>query len=321
MISVDHVSKYYGSHAAVRDLQFRIDEGECIGFLGLNGAGKSTTLRLLSCLIMPTSGRITIRGHDAGVNPHEIRHFVGFLPDSPPLYEEMTVASYLRFAGRLRAMADSDVGRRLPDVIDICGLDEVSDTPIAELSHGFRQRVGIGQAIIHEPALLILDEPTQGLDPVQIVEMRSMIRRLAGQHTILLSTHMLAEIEATCDRILMLHEGRITAEGTEAELATRYGGAGGTLEVEVRGAAEQVVALLTDATDGAPVKILSDSGGIIRAHVDSEADVREALARAVIEAGLGLIELRRVTSGLESIFVRMSRNEDIAATPPQEVHE
>ena len=317
MISVEHVTKYYGNHAAVRDLQFRIGAGECVGFLGLNGAGKSTTLRLLSCLIMPTAGRITIRGHDAAANPHEIRRFVGFLPDSPPLYDEMTVQAFLHFAGRLRGMSEADVHRRLPEVIDLCGLDDVSDAPIAEISHGFRQRVGIGQAIIHEPALLILDEPTQGLDPVQIVEMRSMIRRLAGQHTILLSTHILAEIEATCDRILMLHEGRIAAEGTESALALRYGSAGGTLEIEVRGAVEETVTAIASATGDSAIEVLSEHAGRVRVRVDCEVDSREAIARAVVAAGLGLVELRRVTSGLESVFVRMSRQDDLAPAPTE----
>ncbi|MFW6023533.1 MAG: ABC transporter ATP-binding protein, partial [Myxococcota bacterium] len=234
MIVVDHVTKYYGANPAVRDLDFRIEEGECVGFLGLNGAGKTTTLNLLSCLLLPTSGKVTIRGLDAEEEPHEIRKFIGYLPDAPPVYGEMRVTEFVRFAGRLRRMTSAAVKERLPEVIDICGLREVADQAIGTLSHGYRQRVGIAQAIVHKPALLILDEPIQGLDPVQIVEMREMIRSLRGEHTILLSTHILSEIEQTCDRILMLHEGRITAQGTEEELASQFGGGVG-IELEVRG--------------------------------------------------------------------------------------
>ncbi|MDX1579973.1 MAG: ABC transporter ATP-binding protein, partial [Gemmatimonadota bacterium] len=243
MIVVDRVSKYYGSSAAVSDLDFTIEEGECVGFLGLNGAGKSTTLRMLSCLLLPTSGRISIRGFDVEDEPHEIRKLIGYLPDNPPLYPEMRVIEFLRFAGRLRRMSKAEVEKRLPEVIEVTGLEEVADQPISTLSHGYRQRVGIAQAIVHRPALLILDEPIQGLDPVQIVEMRELIRSLRGEHTILLSSHILSEIERTCDRILMLHKGRIVAKGTEEELVGRTQGAAAYrdaagqswLQLEVRG--------------------------------------------------------------------------------------
>ncbi|RZO55063.1 MAG: ABC transporter ATP-binding protein, partial [Sandaracinaceae bacterium] len=176
MIVVDRVSKFYGRNAAVRDLDFRIEEGECVGFLGLNGAGKSTTLRLLSCLLLPTSGRVTIRGFDVEEQPHEIRKLIGYLPDEPPLYPEMRVEEFLRFAGKLRRMSAEQLQLRLPKVMAQTGLEAVRDQTIGTLSHGYQQRVGIAQAIVHEPALLILDEPIQGLDPVQIVEMRALIR-------------------------------------------------------------------------------------------------------------------------------------------------
>ncbi|HJL14410.1 MAG TPA: ABC transporter ATP-binding protein [Sandaracinaceae bacterium LLY-WYZ-13_1] len=313
MIVVDRVSKYYGSTAAVRALDFRIDEGECVGFLGLNGAGKSTTLRLLSCLSMPTSGRITVRGLDAQIEPHAIRRLVGYLPDAPPVYPEMRVEPFLRFAGRLRGLGRAEVARRLPEVVEAAGLEAVVDQPIGTLSHGYRQRVGIAQAIVHRPALLILDEPIQGLDPVQIVEMRERIRALRGAHTILLSSHILSEIARTCDRLLMMHRGRIVAEGTEEELSARLGepGAGGAMvvELEVRGEAEATRRALAHE-DAEAIEVWPGGPGWVRARVRCRGDRREALAAAVVRAGLGLRALRRGSSALEDAFVRLGREAD-----------
>ncbi len=305
MIEVEHVTKYYGATPAVRDLHFTIEEGECVGFLGLNGAGKSTTLRLLSCLLLPTAGSIRIRGIDAEREPHRIRRFVGFLPDTPPLYDDMTVEGFVAYAGRLREMDRTALRRRLPEVLQTCGLTEVASEPVAVLSHGYRQRVGIAQAVVHEPDLLILDEPVQGLDPVQIVEMREMIRSLRGKHTILLSTHLLAEVEQTCDRILMLEGGRIAAQGTEEELLARFGG-GLRLELEVR--AEEAESLrerieAVDAVERARVRPLGE--GLFEVEVSAREDVRERIARGLVEAGFGLREMRRLSSGLEEVFVRL----------------
>jgi gliding motility-associated transport system ATP-binding protein len=315
MIVVDRVSKYYGDNAAVRDLEFKIDEGECVGFLGLNGAGKSTTLRLLSCLLLPTSGRITIRGFDAEEKPHEIRKLIGYLPDDPPLYPEMRVDSFLRFAGKLRRMPRSEIERRLPQVIETTALEGKVDQPIGTLSHGYKQRVGIAQAIIHNPALLILDEPIQGLDPVQILEMRQLIRALRGQHTVLLSSHILSEVERTCDRLLMLHNGRIVAQGTEEELATGLTEsttvAMQIIELEVRGAEEDLRAAL--AIDGVEVTEVDSIGGeVLRVRARSAGDKREELAARVVEAKIGLLALRRTSTPLEDIFVRLSQNEEEA---------
>jgi ABC-2 type transport system ATP-binding protein len=318
VIVVDGVSKFYGANPAVRDLHFEIGEGECVGFLGLNGAGKSTTLRMLSCLLLPTAGRITIGGHDVEGAPHEIRKLIGYMPDTPPLYPEMTVEAFLRFAGQLRHMDAAALEERLPEVVDIAGLQEVREQPIATLSHGYKQRVGIAQAIVHRPALLILDEPINGLDPVQIVAMRELIRGLRGEHTILLSTHILSEIEQTCDRILMLHRGRIEAQGTEEELATRFG-SGGRVVLEVRGtreAVEKALAPVLEAHDGpyrdqgaGPVgAIYADAApGVVRVELHPREDIREALAASVVGAGLGLLTLETKASGLERMFLSLSR--------------
>jgi ABC-2 type transport system ATP-binding protein len=314
MIVVENVSKYYGAHCAVTDLSFQIREGECIGFLGLNGAGKSTTLRLLSCLILPTSGRVTVRGLDVVESPHLIRKFIGYLPDSPPLYGEMTVREYLQFAGRLRGLEGSELEARYKRVVDQCALQEVTQSAIGTLSHGYRQRVGIAQAIIHAPALLILDEPIQGLDPVQIVEMRNMIAALRGEHTILLSTHILTEIERTCDRILMMHKGRIAAEGSEEELAARLS-RGRRVQLEVRGTEEalrQAVASVPAASD---LRIESAETGVLTASLRVDDGAREQVSRAVVQAGLGLCGMQALSTGLESIFLELSGAREATQKP------
>lgn len=317
MIVVDKVSKYYGVHPAVHNLEFRIDEGECVGFLGLNGAGKTTTLRILSCLLLPTSGRVTIKGLDAEEAPHEIRKLIGFLPDTPPLYPEMTVRDFLGFAGRLRRMEREAVERRVPEVLSSCGLEDVAQQTIATLSHGYKQRVGIAQAIVHEPKLLILDEPIQGLDPVQIVEMREMIRALRGQHTILLSSHILSEIQQTCDRILMLHEGRIAATAAEEELA---GSRGKRIRVRLEVRARSV----PDHSEGGPESALRtalrDVSDVLEINVSKQSersdvwtadlslglDCREEVAQALVKAGFGLRSLELKSTGLEQMFLQLS---------------
>ncbi len=313
MIIVNNVTKYYGTHRAVSDLNFTINEGECVGFLGLNGAGKTTTLNILSCLLLPTTGHVTVRGVDIEENPHEIRKLIGYLPDRPPLYEEMTVVEYLQFAGQLRHMSKVAVKGRVPDVLDLCGLGAVQNQPIGTLSHGYRQRVGIAQAIIHRPALLILDEPIQGLDPVQIVEMRQMIRSLRGEHTILLSSHILSEIEQTCDRLLMMHEGRIAAEGTEGELSNRYRGAT-AVSLEVRGTEEQVRLALASVPGVRNVEVAPGAEGVQAVQLHADTDVREAVGAAIVHANLGLLSLRQTGGRLESIFVSLSQGRDGSET-------
>ncbi|MCO4761228.1 MAG: ABC transporter ATP-binding protein [Myxococcales bacterium] len=311
MIRVRGVDKFYGGHAAVSDLNFEIADGECVGLLGLNGAGKSTTLMMLSCLLEPSKGHIDIDGIAADERPEHIRQSIGYLPEKPPLYGEMTVRGYLNFAGTLRGMERGMLDERITEVAELCDLGRVLGVQIGTLSHGFQQRVGIAQAILHRPKLLILDEPTQGLDPLQISEVRELIRGLRGRHTILLSTHILSEIEAVCDRILVLHEGHLAAQGTEQELVTRFSGGGGSVEIEVRGDA----AALSQATSevqtavGSPVTLhihsTTEHDGLIRAQVRAQTDVRPALSRAIVAANLDLLSLRQSRSGLEAMFANL----------------
>ena len=320
MIVVDQVSKYYGAHRAVTDLSFEIAAGECVGFLGLNGAGKSTTLRLLACLSLPTSGTIRVRGLDVVEHPHEIRKLIGYLPDTPPLYGEMTVEEFLAHAGALRGLSGVDLTKRKQRAIEQCNLLDVAGTTISTLSHGYRQRVGIAQAIIHGPALVILDEPIQGLDPVQIVELRKLIGELRGEHTILLSTHILTEIERTCDRILMMHRGRIAAVGTEQELEARLRGTE-KLELSVRGEAAALRAALASVPGASELAVQAaeadSTPGILRATLRVEsADVAEAVSRAVVSANLGLLALHPVRSGLENVFLELSGAASTSLVPP-----
>ncbi len=314
MITVRGVQKYYGAHPAVRGVDFQIKAGECVGLLGLNGAGKSTTLMMLACLLRPTAGTITIHGVSANERPQEIRGLIGYLAETPPLYGDMTVRAYLTFAGGLRGMTAGHIELRVRAVAKSCDLARVLDVQISSLSHGFRQRIGIAQAILHEPALLILDEPTQGLDPVQIVEVRRLIRSLRGDHTILLSTHILSEIEAVCDRILVLHEGRLAAQGTEAELVMRHGATGGGMELEVRASESELrEALATlETTLGVQIQVTvrEVAGDVLRVHVGAAGELRAAVSRAVVEAGHDLLAMRRTQSGLEAMFQNLGAAAD-----------
>jgi ABC-2 type transport system ATP-binding protein len=310
MIQVDRLTKFYGAHAAIRDLTFSIERGEVIGFLGLNGAGKTTTLKILGCVLLPTSGRVSIGGFDVERDPHEIRKRIGFLPDMPPVYDEMTVGAYLEFVARLRGVPSRQARARVQEAESKTALREVDDQPIAALSHGFRQRVGVAQALVHGPELLILDEPTSGLDPAQIVEMRGLIRELKGQHTVLVSSHILSEISQTCDRLLVIQAGEIVAQGTEAELAQRFGG--GFVEVEVRGAAAAIEAALRTVAGVAAVTVLRDELGVVTARAEARPDLRPAIVRALVAGNLDVLRVDRGGEKLESIFLKLTHGKEVA---------
>ena len=313
MIAAQGLTKYYGEKRAISDLSFQIESGEIVGILGLNGAGKTTTLRILACLLLPSSGKVTIRGLDINESPHEIRKEVGFLPEDPPLYREMTVRSYLEFAAELRGLSRSEARSRVGQVMELTNTHEVHDELIANLSHGYRKRVGIGQSIVHRPPVLILDEPISGLDPVQIVEMREMIRSLKGKHTILVSSHILPEISQTCDRILVIQEGELVATGTEEELTGRLTGAHRLL-VTVRGARERALELIK-AIEGvvecrAATHGPRPEGDVHRLAIEARDDVRERVSREIVNGGLGLLQLSPAEAELESIFLQLTRKKD-----------
>ena len=307
MIDVENVTKYYGARAAVADLSFTVNSGEVVGLLGLNGAGKTTTLRILSGALMPTSGRVCIGGIDLTQNPDAVRAHIGFLPETPPLYPEMTVRDYLVFVAHIKGVG-KNLQARLVQTLADTDLTDVADQRIGTLSHGYQRRVGIAQAIIHEPKLVLLDEPTSGLDPVQVVHMRKLIRALRGRNTILVSSHILGEIHQMCDRILVLQDGRIAAQGSEEQLASRVAGTT-RMALEIRGDRNTLSHALNTSGRVAYHSIDREVQGITYATVELEGDVREDLARTLIMAGLGLRRFERVKLELEGIFLKLTQND------------
>ena len=311
MVHLADVTKYYGRKRALGPVSFEIEKGDAVGFLGLNGVGKTTLLRILACGLRPSAGTVEIDGHDVLRSPHEVRRRVGYLPETPPVYGDMTVGDYLAFAGRIKGMSAEAVARRVPEVEEYTRVAEVHDVPARQLSQGYRQRVGVAQAIVHDPELLILDEPAHDLDPVQIVEMRGMIRDLKDAHTILISSHILPEISETCDRLLILDDGRIAAQGTEAELGegllrtrrmavtVRLADAEGA---DVEGADAEAVIRAVPGVTGVE-RVAGSENDVATWHVEADADLRAAVCRALVEAGCDVVGLAGAERQLERVFV------------------
>jgi ABC-2 type transport system ATP-binding protein len=306
MIEVQSLSRYYGTHRAVDDVSFSIGANTVVGFLGLNGAGKTTTLKVIAGLLTPSSGSVRIDGVDMTTASVDFRKRIGFLPETPPLYTEMTVTDFLRHVGRVRGMSGSDLDARLPDVIAKCQLSGQEDRVIDELSHGYRKRVGIAQAIIHRPKLVILDEPISGLDPIQIVEMRKVIQGLAAECTVLVSSHILGEISQTCHRILVLTDGKLVADGTEAELARRFN-TGTSLLLTLVGEEAAVRSFFEGREGVVGHSITRAEDGRVELKVDLTNDAREQLVTDLVGAGLGLRRLEDAQDELEEIFMDLTR--------------
>jgi ABC-2 type transport system ATP-binding protein len=302
VIEVTNLTRYYGERRAVDSASFSIGANEVVGFLGLNGAGKTTTLKILAGLLPPSEGEVTLDGVTLSTESVQLRAKIGFLPEDTPLYLEMTVRGFVRYVGGLRGMSRTELSTRLPDVLARCQLHEVADVVIGELSHGFRKRVGIAQAIIHSPRLVILDEPISGLDPVQIVLMRKVITDLKTECTVLVSSHILSEISQTCDRILVLKAGKLVAQGTEQELAARFG-VGGSVELTLRTDEETARSVLKDQPGVSDLRVLSSSDGVLSVRVSMDGDVREALVAALVGAGVGVRRVDSAHDELEEIFI------------------
>ncbi len=305
MIETKHLTKDYEDLRAVDDVSLSIERGQCVGLLGLNGAGKTTLLRMLCGLLTPSEGDIRIDGLDATEETLAVRGRIGFLPENPPLYPEMTVAKFLRFSALLRGVPALGVEARVQETAQRCQIADRLGDRIETLSYGYRKRVGIAQAIVHQPALVILDEPIAGLDPRQIVEMRELVRSLRGEHTVLLSSHNLPEISQTCDKLLVMDRGRIIQQGSEHELAELFGRRRRVL-LQVRGERARVKDTLSRVNGVSGVQILGEADGVVEAEIESAADVREEAARAVIGAGLGLLTLSRKELDLEGVFLRLT---------------
>jgi ABC-2 type transport system ATP-binding protein len=313
MIEVEGLTKRYGRNTAVDNISFRVQKGEILGFLGPNGAGKTTTMRILACYLPPTEGRVRVAGHDVFEAPLEVKRHVGYLPETPPLYPDMEVATYLDFVAKIKGMAAKERRARLDDAIEKCRVGDVRFKQIGRLSKGYRQRVGLAQAILHNPDVLILDEPTSGLDPKQIIETRELIKGLGGDHTIILSTHILPEVQLTCGRVVIISQGKVVAEDTPGNLTRRLQGAG-ALRLEVAGhaaAVEEVVRTVSGvlATHARPA---GEGLAVLDVEAAAGQDIRAELSKAVVQKGFGLLGLSQVGMSLEEIFLHLTTTDAAA---------
>ncbi len=303
MIEVRNLTKYYGSLCAVNGVSFTVGDGEIVGFLGPNGAGKTTTIRILTCFHPASAGSASVAGHDVFTESMAVRARVGYMPESVPLYLEMRVREYLRFRGKIRGLDRDTRERAIRRVTERCWLSDVIDRPIGHLSKGYRQRVGLADALLHNPPVLILDEPTIGLDPTQIRATRALIRELAQDHTVMLSSHILPEVEATCRRLIIINKGQIVASGTPAELRERITG-GSKIIAEIKGPADQVAAAVRKLDGVREVEAHAQNGWCALA-VAADSDRREAIFRLAAEHNWPLRELRRDVATLEDFFVKI----------------
>lgn len=313
MIKVEGLTKRYARNVAVDNISFEVEKGQIVGFLGPNGAGKTTTMRVLTCFLPPTQGKATVAGFDVTEKPFEVKKRIGYLPETPPLYPEMEVTEYLRFAGQLKGLGGQELTRRVAQVSEQCAVADVSKKLIAKLSKGYRQRVGLAQAIIHNPDVLILDEPTSGLDPKQIMDTRDLIKSLAGNHTIILSTHILPEVEAICEQVIIISKGKVVAKDSVNNLTHRLrGGEMVIVEVEGRDGGQltpaEVQQRLEQVAGVGRVVERPANGGIASFEVESLQDkpIRAEIARAVVGAGWNLNELHSVNLSLEEVFLQLT---------------
>lgn len=309
MIEVEHLTKYYGNILGVEDVSFKVEKGEILGFLGPNGSGKTTTMRILTGFMPATNGRARVAGYDVFRDSLEVRRRVGYMPETVPLYTDMTVRSYLDFMAEIKGIDRRKKRGRIADVITLCRVEEYADTIIGKLSKGFRQRVGLAQAILQEPEVLILDEPTIGLDPRQVVEARQLIKELGKHCTIILSTHILPEVGMVCGRVIIINRGHIVAVDTPENLNARLQG-GERIELEVRGPAREVLPTLR-RIDGVRAVTLHQGDGVSRYTVECAVgqDLRERLAAGIVQNGWGLLGIRHLGMSLEEIFVQLVTEE------------
>ena len=303
MISVESLSRYYGETAAIDQLTFTVQANTVVGFLGRNGAGKSTTLKILAGLLEPSEGSVHIHEHRLQTTDDLFRKQIGYLSEEPPLYREMTVTDYLHFLGRLRGMSKSDLASRIPALLNLCQITERAHWVIDTLSLGYRKRVGIAQAIIHEPSLIILDEPTSGLDPQQIKGMRELIRSLSSKATVLLSSHHLSEVSETCDQLLILNDGKLVASGTPEELSTQAQ-SGHLLELQLIGSEESIVSLIHDFDGATLVDVTSDD--LVELRVKLKDIQPETLITHLVRHDIGVRSAQSTATNLENIFLTLT---------------
>jgi ABC-2 type transport system ATP-binding protein len=315
MITARGLTKRYARNTAVDDISFSIEKGRIVGFLGPNGAGKTTTMRILTCFLPPTAGSASVAGFDVLEQPLEVKRRIGYLPEVPPLYVDMTCSEYLTFVARLKGIAAADVRKRVEYALDRCRLADVAHKLLGKLSKGYRQRVGLAQAIIHNPEVLVLDEPTAGLDPKQINETRDLIKGLAGDHTIILSTHILPEVEQTCEEVTIINRGKLVTTDSVRNLQNRVRGAE-AIVVEVAGRNGSLdPAVVRERVKGVAgvgrAELKEMRAGALVFEVEGQKDrvIRGDVARAVVESGWDLLELRPASVRLEEIFLQLTREE------------
>jgi len=318
MITVKELTKKYARNMAVDHISFEVEKGQIVGFLGPNGAGKTTTMRMLTCFLPPTSGSATVAGFDVLEQPLEVKRRIGYLPEMPPLYPEMRTAEYLTFVGRLKGLSGGELRQRVDAVCERCAVTDVKEKLLGKLSKGYRQRVGLAQAIVHNPDVLILDEPTAGLDPKQINETRDLIKSLAGDHTIILSTHILPEVEQTCQQVIIINKGKLVATDSVNNLQSRARGAE-TVHLEVAGRNGDLDSgiaqrRLEQVTGVSRVTFKEKRGSRSLFEVESQKNkfTRGDLARAVVEAGWDLNEMRPAAVSLEEIFLQLTGEQGAA---------
>jgi ABC-2 type transport system ATP-binding protein len=311
VIEVNGLTKKYGDVAAIEGLTFNTEEGQILGFLGPNGAGKTTTMRILTCFLPPSSGTASVGGYDVVEESMEVRKRIGYLPEHPPVYNDMTVRSYLRFVGKIKGVPSAQLAGRVDVTMEMTGTAHMHNTVIGHLSKGYKQRVGLAQALVHDPAVLILDEPTVGLDPKQIIEIREVIKSLGGDHTVILSTHILPEVNLTCERVVIINNGRIVGEGTPESLTAQLKD-GEVLRAQVTGPEEQIRSTISGVAGVLEVSVeqaqeVGDAAYIITTTPGE--DVRDELSRRLVNGGFGLRELRSLEMTLEDIFLRLVTEE------------
>jgi len=309
-IKIENITKYYGQQAAVNNISFEINTGEIVGFLGPNGAGKSTTMKMITTYLTPSSGKIYVNELDTEENSLEVRKKIGYLPEQNPLYLDMNVLDYLEFAAELESVPKSEMTKSIKKMVDICGLGDVQHKDIGELSKGFKQRVGLAQAMIHEPEVLILDEPTSGLDPNQIIEIRKLIRHLGKEKTLVLSTHILQEVEATCDRVLIINKGEIVADGSPDSLQNKFKG---KIEISLILKKESmdkdlILRAISSVRNIEKARILKEDEGTIHLHLTGVKgfDAREDIFRKIVSMNMILLGLHQEETSLEDIFRQLT---------------
>jgi ABC-2 type transport system ATP-binding protein len=311
VISVEHLTKRYATKTAIEGMSFQVEKGEILGFLGPNGAGKTTTMRIITGYMPSTDGTVKVDGYDVADQPLEVRRRIGYLPENPPLYYEMTVAGYLRFVAKLKGVASSNLKSEVDRVMGKVNVTDVQSRIISKLSKGYKQRVGIAQALLNDPPVLILDEPTIGLDPKQIHEVRELVKSLAGNHTVVLSTHILPEVEQTCHRVIIIDRGKIVAVDTPQNLRAQIQGAA-RIVMEIEGPSDDVMTAVKGVPGVLDVRVANQDGPRSRFYIDSETgrEIRTDLARTVVQKGWGLLELQSESMSLEDIFIKLTTAEE-----------